>query len=206
MAIRVKTEMPQDADLRFAANVNIWKRSFALRLVAIAAVVGLGIGVGGATLLNQSQGNSPTVSGQLSGRVALTENELLAIVSENNLVAYWSGSEAGALYSLVANTSGQVFVRYLSDGLGLEDTSANYRVVATYPQADAFAITQAAGNQANAISFVNPDGAQVFFSKDFPSNIYMAYPDLAYEIEIYDPGSGVALNLATTSMAIRRVG
>jgi hypothetical protein len=206
MAIRVKTEMPQDADLRFAANVNIWKRSFALRLVAIAAVVGLGIGVGGATLLNQSQGNSATVSGQLSGRVALTENELLAIVSENNLVAYWSGSEAGALYSLVANTSGQVFVRYLSDGLGLEDTSANYRVVATYPQADAFAITQAAGNQANAISFVNPDGAQVFFSKDFPSNIYMAYPDLAYEIEIYDPGSGVALNLATTSMAIRRVG
>ena len=206
MAIRVKTEMPQDADLRFAANVNIWKRSFALRLVAIAAVVGLGIGVGGATLLNQSQGNSPTVSGQLSGRVALTENELLAIVSENNLVAYWSGPEAGALYSLVANTSGQVFVRYLSDGLGLDDTSANYRVVATYPQADAFAITQAAGNQANAISFVNPDGAQVFFSKDFPSNIYMAYPDLAYEIEIYDPGSGVALNLATTSMAIRRVG
>jgi hypothetical protein len=206
MAIRVKTEMPQDADLRFAANVNIWKRSFALRLVAIAAVVGLGIGLGGATLLNQSQGNSATVSGQLSGRVALTENELLAIVSENNLVAYWSGSEAGALYSLVANTSGQVFVRYLSDGLGLEDTSANYRVVATYPQADAFAITQAAGNQANAISFVNPDGAQVFFSKDFPSNIYMAYPDLAYEIEIYDPGSGVALNLATTSMAIRRVG
>jgi hypothetical protein len=79
-------------------------------------------------------------------------------------------------------------------------------VIATYPQPDAFAVTQAAGNQPNAISFVNPDGAQVFFSKDFPSNIYMAYPDAPYEIEIYDPGSGTALNLATTARVIRRVG
>lgn len=206
MAIRIKNDFIEDADIRFAEKVGFWKRTFSLQIVAVAVALGLALGAGGASLVFQAQGSSNTISGQLSGRVALTESELVRLVSENNLVAYWSGPQTGALYSLVANTSGQVFIRYLPNGAGLDDTAANYRVVATYPQADAFAITQAAGNQPNAISFVNPDGAQVFFSKDFPSNIYMAYPDAPFEIEIFDPGSGTALNLATTARAIRKVG
>ena len=206
MAIKLKEEVLQDADLRFGPSKSTWRKSFALQMVGLAAILGLALGAGGATLIQGAQNDATLVSGQLSGRVALTETELVKIITENNLVAYWSGPEQGALYSLVANTSGQVFIRYLPNGAGLDDTAAGYRVIATYPQPDAFAITQAAGNQPNAISFVNPDGAQVFFSKDFPSNIYMAYPDAPYEIEIFDPGAGTALGLATTSRAIKRVG
>ena len=71
--------------------------------------------------------------------------------------------------------------------MGIDDSSSNYRVIGTYPQADSFSITKAAGNQANAISFVNPDGAQVFYSKEFPANVYLAFPDVNYQIEIFDP-------------------
>jgi hypothetical protein len=206
VAIKVDEATLQDADIRFGPTVKTWKRSFAFQMIAVAAAAGIAIGASGSALVLGSQIDEIAVSGQLSGRVALTESELVRVIAENNLVAYWAGPSSGALYSLVANTTGQVFIRYLPNGLGIDDTGASYRVIATYPQADAFSITQAAGNQPNAISFVNPDGAQVFFSKDFPSNIYMAFPDAPYQIEVFDPSPGGALGLATTSRLIKRVG
>ena len=179
-------------------RVSIW--------IAVSAVLGLVTG-GGAVYIQQSTANNENLlAGQLSGRVALEEAELLSLVRENNLIVYWAGPEANCKYSLTVNGSGQAFVKYLANGRGIDDTSSNYRVIGTYPQADAFSITRAAGNQANAISFVNPDGAQVFYSKEFPANVYLSFPDVSYQIEIFDPGNGVSLNLATTAGSIRRVG
>lgn len=150
-------------------------------------------------------GGEISVQGQTLGQVALTESQLRDIVKREDVVAYWSGPQENALYSLVINNNHQVFVRYLPNGKGLDDTSATYRVVATYPQADAFTVTKAAGNQPNAISFVNGDGAQVFYSKTLSGNVYVAYPDVPFEIEVFDPADGVALSMATASDVIVQI-
>jgi hypothetical protein len=150
-------------------------------------------------------GNQLTVAGQTLGQVALTEAQLREVVLKNKLTAYWSGPLDKALYSLVANSNGQVFVRYLPEGQGLADTAAKYRVIASYPQPNAYSVTQAAGNQANAISFINADGAQVFYSKSYATNVYLAFPESAFEVEIFDPGNGAALGLATTSGKITQI-
>jgi hypothetical protein len=180
-------------------------KKFVIQVAAISAVIGMALGAFIVFAQQNFAGAEQVAAGQLSGRVALTEAQLRQIVVENELVAYWSGPQEGALYSIVSNSNGQVFIRYLPNGAGLDDTSANYRVIATYPQPDAYSITKAAGNQANAISFVNPDGAQVFFSKEFPTNIYIAYADSPYQIEIFDPSAGAALNLATAPKQISQI-
>jgi len=200
-----KIEGPDDADLRFSkralnwttANVSIW--------IAASAVLGLVVG-GGAIYIQQSAASTENLlAGQLNGRVALEESELRSLIRDNDLVAYWAGPEDNCKYALIVNGSGQVFIRYLKDGMGIDDTTSNYRVIGTYPQADSFSITKAAGNQANAISFVNPDGAQVFYSKEFPANVYVAFPDVNYQIEIFDPVNGVSLNIATAAGSIKKV-
>jgi hypothetical protein len=205
--VNVSDPLEQDSfgGWRSASQSETWSRKFALKVVAAGIAIGIAIGGSIFVVRDQIMGNQLTVAGQTLGQVALSETQLREVVLKNKLTAYWSGPQENAQYSLVANSNGQVFVRYLPDGQGLADTAAKYRVIAAYPQANAYAVTQAAGNQANAISFINADGAQVFYSKSYATNVYLAYPEAASEVEIFDPGNGVALGLATTSGKIVQI-
>jgi hypothetical protein len=186
-------------------------RKLRARFLGTGLVIGLLMGVGlsaiyfvGIQPIFTAQAEK-AISGQTSGQVALTETELKAIIKREGVTAYWSGPQANCLYSLEINANQQVFIRYLPDGKGIDDQQPNYAVIGTYPQADAFNVTKAAGSQANSISFVNSDGAQVYYSKSLAKNVYLAYPNVAYEIEIYNPVEGAALNLATASGKIMKI-
>ena len=142
---------------------------------------------------------------QTSGGIALSEADLITAVKKLNRVVYWTGPQKNAKYTLNSATNGQVFVRYLPDGKGLSDTSAKYRVIATYDVVDAYKSTQAAANNANGISITNPDGAAVFYNKATPTNVYVAYQNLNYQIEIFDPNNNVSINLASTSGSLSQI-
>lgn len=142
---------------------------------------------------------------KLAGQVALTQEQLIALVKSNNVTAYWSGPKDGALYALTITSDKKVYVKYLPDGKGIGDTSLNYRVIATYPEAGAYDITRAAGTQANSVAFVNSDGGAVYYSKDKATNVYVAYSGQPFEIEIFDPDAATSLSLASQSGAITQI-
>lgn len=140
-----------------------------------------------------------------AGKVALTETELIAAVQKLGVDVYWAGPVKGAKYTLAVPADGQAYVRYLPDGQGLTDTNPNYVVIATYSTTDAFKATQAAGNQSNGVTFINIEGAAVYYNKDTPTNVYVAYPNLNYQIEIFDPIASAALDIASKQGALRKV-
>jgi hypothetical protein len=109
------------------------------------------------------------------------------------------------MYGLTITADNQVFIKYLPEGNGLGDLLPNYRVVATYPESAAYDITRAAGTQANAISFINADGAAIYYSKDRATNIYIAYTGIPYEIEVFDPDPATALDFATAPGAVVQI-
>lgn len=155
-------------------------------------------------VLGLTQQISPTLSdrttlaAQTSGGVCLTESELKSIIRENNIQAYWTGPIKDATYSLNSSTAGQVFIRYVPKGEECDDVRPNFRVIATYEEVDAFATTESAGTTADGVSLLNTDGSIVYFNKNVPTNIYVAYPGINYQIEIYDPDPKEAVSLATT--------
>jgi hypothetical protein len=106
---------------------------------------------------------------------------------------------------LAVPAEGQAYVRYLPNGDGLTDTQPNYVVIATYTTTDAFRATQAAGNQSNGVTFINPEGAAVYYNKDTPTNVYVAYPNLNYQIEVFNPIAKTALDIASKQGALRLV-
>jgi len=151
--------------------------------------------------------SSTDLTARSTGQVALTEEQLRDTVRALKLTAYWAGPVTGNMYSLDTRGAGQIYVRYLPDGKGLTDTSASYRVVGTYEIKDAFVTTQAAGNSVpNSIGFINGDGAAVYYTKDSPNNVYMAFDGKDLQIEIFDPKAGGAIALASTQGAISLIG
>jgi hypothetical protein len=141
-----------------------------------------------------------------TGKVPLTEKELISAVKQLGVAVYWAGPVEGAKYTLSAPAEGQVYVRYLPNGEGLTDTKPNYVVIATYATPDAFTSTQAAGNQTNGVTFINTQGAAVFYSKDAPTNVYVAYPEIDFQVEVFSPIAKTALDIASTSGALKLVG
>ncbi len=157
-----------------------------------------------------SSADTPTASTStftevIAGKVALTEGELVDAVKQLGVDVYWAGPVKGAKYTLAVPAEGQAYVRYLPNGDGLTDTQPNYVVIATYTTANAFSATQAAGNQSNGVTFINTEGAAVYYNKDAPTNVYVAYPNLNYQIEVFDPIAATALDIASKQGALRLV-
>ena len=152
-----------------------------------------------------SAASTSTFTDVIAGKVALTENELIDAVKKLGVDVYWAGPVDGAKYTLSAPAEGQVYLRYLPNGDGLTDTKPNYVVIATYTTADAFTATQAAGNQSNGVTFINNQGAAVYYNKDVPTNVYVAYPNLSYQIEVFSPIAATALDIASKQGALKLV-
>ena len=147
--------------------------------------------------------STSTFTEVIAGKVALTEPELIAAVKQLGIDVYWAGPVKDAKYTLAVPADGQAYVRYLPNGQGIEDTKPNYVVIATYTTTDAFTATQAAGNTTNGVTFVNTEGAAVYYNKDTPTNVYVAYPNLNFQIEVFDPIAATALEIASKAGALR---
>ncbi|MDP1711781.1 MAG: hypothetical protein Q8K86_04915 [Candidatus Nanopelagicaceae bacterium] len=147
--------------------------------------------------------NAVSANPTTSGQVALTESELHSAVKILGGSIYWAGPMSGARYTLNHIATGQDLVRYLPNGEGLTDVEQNYRVVATYQDANAFETMQTAGKLDTGVSITNPDGSLIYYAKATPSHVYLAFKGLAFQIEIFDPTPGGALTLATTPGLIK---
>lgn len=148
---------------------------------------------------------SPGDLGKIQGKVALSEQDLRAVVLAKKLVVYWAGPEAGAKYTLIATTPGVAFVRYLPGGVGLTDTKTLFRAVGTYSQKNAFAVSTAGAAAAGNVGFVNADGNAVFYSKARATNVYVGIKGKDIQVEVFDPVVDQALGLVLVKNQVRQI-
>ena len=157
-------------------------------------------------LPNQTSGvvatPTPTGNANSSGQVALSADQLRAEVRKVGSSIFWVGSVSGSKYAFNHLAAGQDYIRYLPNGQGIADTSQNYRVIATYKVAAAYDTIVAAAKLKTGVSVTNPDGSVVYYAKATPNHVYMAFKNLPYQIEIFDPTPGASLKLATTAGAV----
>lgn len=173
--------------------------------LVISGIVGYQFGLSSSsTKVNMN--SATTFNEVVAGKVALTESELISAVKKLGVTVYWAGPVKGAKYTLSVPSEGQAYVRYLPNGQGLTDTDPNYVVIATYSTNNAFDATQSAGNTTNGITFINTDGAAVYYNKTTATNVYVAYPGKDFQIEVFDPMAKTALEIASRSGALRLVG
>ncbi len=108
---------------------------------------------------------------------------------------YWAGPRERYSYEFRRTVDGDVYVRYLPAGAPV-GASGEFLVVATYPVLGALPRLRAQAEAAGASTIAGPDGSVALISAKRPRDVYLAFPDVPYEIEIFSPMPAEALALA----------
>jgi hypothetical protein len=108
---------------------------------------------------------------------------------------YWVGPQPRTTYQVTQTPDGDVYLRYLPRGLGAGEPPLT---VGTYPVSNAFAVTQRIAEEKGSVRIpIAGKGLAVYRPSDV-SSVYLAYPGVNYQVEVYDPGPERARRLVAS--------
>ena len=184
------------------------------RGMRIGAVIAVAVAVAiGAWLLTRGSSSpttatttqttaTTTVSVTAIGPIAETALTLGQYAQTIHQPIYWAGPKQGYTYELTRTSAGNVYVRYLPPGVKVGDTRSSFLFVVTYPFPDALTGLK---DVANGGGTTLPDGGLALPSAGYAKSYHLAYPNVPYEIEVYDPSPARAKAVALSGQ-VRPVG
>jgi len=114
---------------------------------------------------------------------------------------FWLGAMHRRTLELSRSPDGRVYVRYLPAGVAVGARRPALSV-GSYPLASAFAATKAAARAAGTVRIRMPGGAIAFYAKARPTNVYVAFPGVDEQVEVYDPSGGGAQRLVAAGRVV----
>jgi len=115
---------------------------------------------------------------------------------------YWAGEQAGTELELSLPNASHAYVRYLTGGAKAGDSRPDFLTVGTYASPNPVAELKGLGNEPGGVLRRAPGGATVYFSRSQPESVYLAYPGVKAQIEVYDPNFKRALQLVNSGQIV----
>jgi hypothetical protein len=164
-------------------------------LVATALILSLLVGCG------DSKEKSPTPEKSGGARI-VSASALREVAAEGTAPIYWIGEHRGTELELSQPSKGRTYVRYLTGGASAGDPRPRFLTVSTYVQPKAVAALRRQGKRPGGALGSAPGNATVYFSRTDPRSVYLAYPGVPVEIEVYDPSFKRALRLVDSGQIV----
>jgi hypothetical protein len=136
-------------------------------------------------------GNDSSSSSVTSNVSAATVAQLQRLATSLDHPVFWLGRKSGYRYELTRQSNGNVYIRYLPPGVKIGDTKG-YLTVATYPFVGAYTAIKAVAKQKGVTPLRVAGGGLGEISATSPESVHVAYPNVDYQIEVYDPTPGSA--------------
>ena len=130
----------------------------------------------------------------------VTEDELRSFGALNGPV-YWAGPQDNAEYELTITDSGTFYLRYLTDGAAVGDTTDRFLSVATYPNIDGYDNLVQAGALDGATSTLTDGGALIVTTTGAPMSTYFSFEGVGFQVEVYSPDAGKSRSLVEDGSA-----
>jgi hypothetical protein len=159
------------------------------------AVVGVVVGV----VVTQTGGGGTKPRGP-SPPIVVSASSLVKMVKDLGHPVYWVGPRLGSDYELTSAPDGRIFLRYLPAGLKA-GAPGGYLSVGTYPFQHAFPATIRAAGKQGFVRVQAGVGVAAAYARGRPTNIFVAFRGIDYQIEVFDPEAAEARSL----VAQRRV-
>jgi hypothetical protein len=150
-------------------------------------------------LVRGSGSSTPARAPARAGAVPVTPAVLAALARSTSAPIYWVGPRSDSTYELTKTADDRVFIRYLPPGVPVGTVQA-YLTVGTYPVAHAFSVTGTLARRHGAVRVPIPGGGVGFYESSSPTNIYLAFPNESYQVELYDPSAAQARSLAVSGL------
>ena len=167
-----------------------------IRRFRVGAVVVIALAVGLILWLVLRDTGGSSTSSASSSATAVSVEQLQALATSVGHPIFWVGPKAGYTYELTRTSNGSIFLRYLPPGAKVGATKP-YLSVATYPFPGAFAAIQAVLNQSGSTAITLARNGLAEVSAQNHTSIHIAYPDVDYQVEVYDPTPETARALVT---------
>ncbi len=135
-----------------------------------------------------------------AGSRAVTVQQLKSLAVGLGHPIYWVGAEQGDTYELTQTKDGSVYIRYLPAGVAVGTSKPNYLTVGTYPQKNALAVLKATAATNHIATISVAGGGVAFLDKNHPTSVYVSYPNVDLQIEVYDPAAGRAQQLVKAGL------
>lgn len=168
-----------------------------LRLAGIAVSGGL---VLIAVVLAIVGGDAGPEAESAGGARLATETELEELESTLRHPVFWVGERPAHRLELKQDAEGNVYLRYLPEGVGAGDPGRSYLTVGTYPVTGAEAALKRAAAEAGTVVHRLRSGAILLADPASPDSAYVAYPGTDFQIEVYDPQPGRARALVESGL------
>jgi hypothetical protein len=139
--------------------------------------------------------DEPSMAEPGAGPVASSQADLEALSLQLDQPIYWAGPRSGAELETTVTTNEYVYVRYLVSGGTVGDSSPRFLTVATYPAVDALRNLRAYARHGRATITRIPGRGIAVPVPGSPTSVYFASPHSDYQVEVFDPNEGEALDL-----------
>lgn len=133
----------------------------------------------------------------------LSESELRAFGRAQAVPVYWAGPQEDRRYEVTRTASGRVYIRYLTPNADVGSARPRFLTVGTYPGRDAYSALQTASRGDGSVRVRTQSGALVTWAKRQPTSVYFAFPDSAFQVEVYDPSALRARSLVLDGQVSR---
>jgi hypothetical protein len=127
-------------------------------------------------------------------RRAVTLRQLRAVDSAAGKAVYWLGPRSGMTYELTETRDGRIYVRYLARGTKVGDPKP-HTTVGTYPFRNPVAAVKSIAKETGGRTFSIARGGLAAVDGRHPTSVYVAFPGVNYQIEVFDRSAARARQL-----------
>ena len=168
----------------------------------LGAVIAIAIAAGlVAWLLLRDDGDSSSKPAQVAGATTTTKAKLADLAAEVQHPIFWLGRKRGFTYELTQTAAARstcAICRDLPDGIEV-GVNKPYLTVATYPFPGAYPAIKKKAAAKGAVTARLASGGLAVLANSYPQSVYIAYPGVNYQVEVYDPKPARAMQLVSSS-------
>jgi hypothetical protein len=169
------------------------------RIIRIGFWVALAVVV---VLVVRSIADGGDSSGDTTAPEIVTLEELRDEANSTGEPIYWAGAQPNTELELSRPDKERIYVRYLTGDAEVGTKQTDFLTVGTYTFPGAAAALQKLSEKPGGVRASTAGGGIVYFDRNRPQNVYLAYPGVDIEIEVYDPDAKRALGLVASGQIV----